>query len=454
MRVWNVEDRFLMNTACFDEENKSVIKIWESPDLVSWTYLGESHDVQRPDKRRVDAMDVISVEKDGKTEWYGYGTGGIFRSEDGVKWRWVKSYAMNNYVYEAGGCQQIGGQFYLLGARAGIPDGYGYSVVTLRSEDPLGPFVPDYEAFRLFGYSGRRTVNMWAHYCRKPGELLLAQYTVNPKREEGKPYFCMGPMKKPVVRGGHLHMGYWPGNEAVKGEAVAIAPADWKMLFCGKHGEAPLAPVDRGAAKGFLLAAEAKAIRLTAPGCGDTNYNSWDQPNCTAALLARPFDPDQGYVVEGRFRTRPLRWYPSTGVGFFLEEEENLATAVVLEGGGITRIGKLSWSPRITLDTRERSGFDSALVRGIPWHARNRDCTFRMLFRRNLFEVYVDDMLVHAYASDNATGRFGLMLYDSGEAVFSDLRAWQMDLADEPHSVDIVEIPAPSIGRVRPLSIE
>lgn len=89
MRVWKVGDRFLMNHGSFTGEKQDVLRLWESRDLIHWEYLGPEYDVRRPDGQRIDHMDVIPVEEEGKTVYYGYAVGGVLRSEDGLKWTWL-----------------------------------------------------------------------------------------------------------------------------------------------------------------------------------------------------------------------------------------------------------------------------------------------------------------------------------------------------------------------------
>lgn len=61
---------------------------------------------------------------------------------------------------------------------------------------------------------------------------------------------------------------------------------------------------------------------------------------------------------------------------------------------------------------------------GIP---SGKVCTFRLLWRRDLFEVYLDDLLVQTYVTTNASGRIGFVVQD-GQATVEDVRAWAMSL--------------------------
>ena len=93
-----------------------ILRFWQSKDLINWENLGEEYAVRKPGGQRLDCMNVLTIEKNGQSEWYGYATGGLLRSEDGVKWRWKEDFRLSDpnwIVTEAGGCAQIGGKYYL-----------------------------------------------------------------------------------------------------------------------------------------------------------------------------------------------------------------------------------------------------------------------------------------------------------------------------------------------------
>ncbi|MCX5758971.1 MAG: hypothetical protein NTU83_10790 [Candidatus Hydrogenedentes bacterium] len=278
MRVWKAGDRYVMNHGSFTGEKQDVLRLWESPDLVHWTYLGPEFDVRRPDGQRIDHMDVISEDEGGKTVYYGYAVGGMLRSEDGVKWTWFGEFPFTDnlnvrVVQEPGGCQHIGDKYYLL-VGGFYPGGFQYAVATFISEKPTGPFRPDYPAFRLNGYSGRNVVALWAGYCRLPNELLLTNYILDPSGD----FWWHTPLKSAVVdRAGHLRMGYWKGNDALKGSEVPcdigrIRPAwpDSSGDFAASHAQVT------------LKALPLPSVRWITPG----------KPNIGRALLDTPFDTE------------------------------------------------------------------------------------------------------------------------------------------------------------------
>lgn len=421
MRVWKVGDEFLMNHGSFTGDKQDVLRFWHSSDLLHWEYQGESYDVRRPDGQRLDHMDVISVEEQGRTQWYGYACGGLLRSDDGRHWRWVADYEAGedqrgglplypvvSGMGEPGGGQQIGDKFYLLSGGA-FPGDLNYAVATYVADRPQGPFRPDYPAFRFCGNSGHKIVLVWAHFCRKPDELLIANYLYEPDRDA----YCMPSLKKAVVDPqGHLRMGYWPGNEAVKGREI---PLDWSACRL----ESPTAD-------GVRLTPGTNRVELVAKPHRSDRFLRIEDPVYAVAMNGQRFDLQRGIVLEGTLRLDGVARQRIGGLGLCFEEGPQTGTAVLLQGWGLTEIGKLTWSAAPQFTCEDRTGFGAATVAGIP---EGQTCRFRLFFRQNLFELYLDDRLVQIFATEHATGRIGLVLHDS-TGQLSDLRAWEMNLSE------------------------
>lgn len=410
MRVWKAGDRYLMNHGSFTGDKQDVLRLWESPDLVHWTYLGPEFDIRRPDGQRIDHMDVIAELENGKTVYYGYAVGGILRSEDGMHWNWIGDFPFTDnlnirVVQEPGGCQHIGDLFYLL-VGGFYPGSFEYAVATFVSEKPTGPFRPDYPAFRLNGYSGRNVVALWAGYCRTPNEPLLTNYILDP----GGRFWWHAPLKSAVVDGAkHLRMGYWKGNEALKGAE----------LPCDMSQPEPAWP---GAKEGLTAASDRvtiKAVPQPSP-----RWITPGAPAIGAAFLTTAYDGDTGFIVEGSLRVNAIHGLVFPGIGICLEEKASQAATVLFETWGQTEIGTLSCaeSPRFTPE--DCTAFGCATVAGI---APGATCHFRLLFRKNIFEMYLDDLLVQTYSTANATGRIGLVVQD-GDGTLSDVHAWEMKL--------------------------
>ncbi|HNZ20377.1 MAG TPA: hypothetical protein PLB67_16455 [Candidatus Hydrogenedentes bacterium] len=411
MRVWRAGGRFVMNHGSFTGGQQDVLRFWESPDLVHWTCLGPDYDVRRPDGQRLDHMDVIAREENGTTVYYGYAAGGLLQSDDGVRWTWVKDYPLTDdldvrVVMEPGGCERIGNTYYLL-VGGFFPGSFGYAVATYVSEDPLGPFRPDYPALRLNGHSGRTTVALWAAYCRYYNELLLTNYIHDP----GGTFWWHAPLKKPVLDGqGHLHMGYWEGNDALKGAPIVVDASR-------------VAAVNPGVLEVFVC--EPDRVIMKAPPRPPLRWLTADQPNRAIALLPETFDVERGVVVEGDVCVSPAinaTIFPATGL--YLEEEAGKGKAVLFETWNQTEIGTLDLTGEPRFEAEDQTGAGCATVAGIPC---GQTCHFRLFFRKNIFELYLDDLYVQTYVTGQATGRIGFVAQD-GEVRFERLQAWQMNL--------------------------
>lgn len=426
MRVWKVGNRFILNHGSWTGSRSDLLRFWQSEDLIHWTYLGEEFDVRRPDGGRLDHMDVIALEQNGRTQWYGYACGGLLRSQDGVKWEWKENFRLadgNWDVGETGGCQRIGDKYYLLGGNwqdrqlagkaKGLPGDANYSVLTFVADEPEGPFRPDYQALRLHGNSGSRAVAVWAGYCRLPDQLLLTNYIVDP---HAATLWWHATLKQGVVdKDGHLRLGYWQGNDALKGNPISIQPRNSTQVF-------PVPGSDRDSAMPALNV-EGDVVRLTRHAGRNTRWLGYDNPQTAVVLLNERFDPQQGFVLEGRMKVDPLG-FGRPSIGLYLEERSQQATAALLHTYRLTEIGAMRLSDDAHFDCEDRTAFGCATVAGIE---ASTYCSFRLLLRKDMFEFYLNDLLVQTFYVNEATGRLGFVVRD-GQAEFDSLKAWEMSL--------------------------
>jgi hypothetical protein len=371
-------------------------------------------------------MDVIAVEDDGKTLWYGYACGGRLRSDDGVKWKWIEDYRVSDRnwsVGETGGCERIGNRFYLLGGNwngmagsRGLPGDANYAVLTFVADDPAGPFRPDYPALRLHGNSGPRAVAVWAGFCRLPGQLLLTNYITDP-HGNGMPWWH-APLKKAIVdQDGHLRAGYWPGNEALKGSPIPLRLHGCTQVF-------PPADAERAKATP-AFAVEGDVVRVSRPAGPSPRWLGYDHPQTALVLLDSQLDTRTGFVLEGRMKVDPLG-FGRPCIGLYLQERPQRGTAALLHTCRLTEIGAMQ-AGDAHFDCEDRTAFGCGTVAGIE---PSQACTFRLLFRKDIFELYLNDFLVQTYHTEDATGRIGFIVRD-GQAVFDNLKAWKMSLVDD-----------------------
>ncbi len=408
MKVWKAGDRFVMDHGSFTGEKQDVLRLWESTDLVHWTYLGPEYDVRCPDGGRIDHMDVFPETENGITVYYGFAVGGMLKSEDGMKWKWMGELPLTDnipirVVQEPGGCQRIGNRYYLL-VGGFYPGSFEYATSTYISDTPAGPYRPDYPAFRLNGYSGRELVALWAGYCRLPHETLLTNYMLDP----GGHFWWHAPLKSAVVdNAGHLHMGYWKGNEALKGTE----------LPCDVNRAGVVSPRTKD-----TLVITSDLLTLKAPAHPQIRWITPGAPNLAVALLDTSFDMDKGCVVEGSLSVKATDGLVFPAAGICLEQNNQEATAVLFETWGQTEIGTLYCSEAPRFEPKDRTGFGCATVAGIPV---GETCSYRFLIHKGIFEIYLNDLLVQTFSAAHLTGRIGFLVQD-GEATFTCPKAWEM----------------------------
>jgi hypothetical protein len=438
MSVIRIGDRFILNHGSFSRGAQNVIRFWESTDLIHWKYMGQETDLG-PDSRwynpdsRLDCMDVVPVTADGKTTYYGYATGpgGFLQSDDGLHWSGMPHPVVNwdavpppptpggEGCLEIGGCQEINGKYYLVGGWFNYMGATGYGVYTLVADSPTGPFRPDHPAFRLCGNS-RRWVAMWARFCRTGHGLLVNGYMYSGYTyETGEAWLPL--LKKPVVdAGGHLRLGYWDGNEALKGQLLPVNPEQCVQVY----------PPETRGAPGFSV----KAGRLTIEAGPERNSILRLDLSTTVVLLDTAFDLNTGIVLEGTVQAtchNTEMGLVSPAAGFYLEEATGMGTAILLHGHGLTQIGKLSYTNGTMFESEDEIGPGCASVMGIIPH---KTCTFRLFVRKNMFELYLDDRLVQAFNTTHSPDEAGKIprrigfLAQNGQVIFENLNIWQMSL--------------------------
>ena len=235
-------DRFIMDHGVARSGGQDLLRFYESADLRSWDYLFSNSPDARwyglpPAPARWDHMYILPKEEGHPLAGYwghvvavpkpGDSPGvGMMESPDGRTWTvlppapmlWPEGMSTCSH-FEYGGCERIGGKYYLMGGYAGIAGFAGYSMFTLVADDPRGPFRPDVEAFRLCG-SSSQNVAWLAAWCRGNGELLVSNYaSMTP--EDRAPWLL--PLRKPILdQDGHLRLTWWPGNERLKGEPLHL----------------------------------------------------------------------------------------------------------------------------------------------------------------------------------------------------------------------------------------
>jgi hypothetical protein len=323
---------------------------------------------------------------------------GMLQSPNGTDWEILPPTEMKwgdtpQRDLEYGGCERIGGKYYLIGG-AGEYVSKGYSMYTLVSDGPQGPFRSDTKAYRLCGTTSR-TVTWLAAWARAKDELLISNYA-SFASDKWRP--SMLPLRKPVVdKDGHLRLGWWKGNEALKGKPLTL---------------------------------ETNTVELNARG---------ERSHYQVVYLNEAFDLHKGVVLEGRVKAGPAAAQGDSNdtnskakpaAGFVFEEGQGKSMAIRLGIGQPedreTHIGRLQTTAegKMQFQSEDVTGKGCATVTGIE---NGKEHRFRLLVRRGMFELYIDDMLMQTYVYKPSSGKVGFVAHNAN-VVFSDVRAWNMSL--------------------------
>ncbi|GAI23337.1 unnamed protein product, partial [marine sediment metagenome] len=209
------------------------------------------------------------------------------------------------------------------------------------------------------------------------------------------------PLKRAVLEDGHLRLGYWSGNGALKGSETGIDLTSHTRLCPG---------VDTG--KWTVTANRLEADEPTRGGI---------------ALLEPIFDIRQGMVLEGTVEIhQPAKRWSGAGIYIELEQTGECREGMVImaQTRGRTEAMTLKYRAAVLNDK-------DALIpvfRTEIGAEQGKKHRFRFLLRRTMTEFYLDDLLVQCYTlPGEPTGRIGIAL-ESGRIVFENLRGWQMNI--------------------------
>lgn len=448
MFVFKHGDHFVMNHGSQSDGQDTgwandTLRFWLSGDLTHWTYAGSEYETH-PDPRwykglsksyeqqgRWDHMYVVPKE-DSRGYW-GYcvarvkddrGGCGMLESLDGLKWRVLPppKFDFGDLPlgwFEHSGCARINGKYYLIGGCSQYMGNFGYSVYTLVSDEPTGPFVPDKDAYRLCGSSGQDGIWGWqflAAMANCNGDLLLSQYVwlrdlpserAGVPPSDGRVWFV--PIKRAIVDpAGHLRMAYWSNNDAARGVSISLNFSRRVRIFISR-GAKPLAD----GFEGTLDLATANVGRIE------------DVSVCEAPDVV--FDLMRGVIIEGSLTVTHENDRPAY-VGFLVEAQSNEGRAILLN------CGHPAWRKSVICDVQWRdeqvdlkivdiTGPGCATVTGVDEGVNH---IFRLWVRAGLLELYIDDFLMQTFPSIKlSTGRIGFLVQNA-DAEFRNVRAWKM----------------------------
>ena len=90
-----------------------------------------------------------------------------------------------------------------------------------------------------------------------------------------------------------------------------------------------------------------------------------------------------------------------------------------------SHVGKLTYSlEAVGFVSQDVTGPGCATVTGV---GAGETCTFRLLIRKNMFELYVNDLLFQTFVTGETTGRIGFVA-QNGKVTLADVKAWEMNL--------------------------
>ena len=430
-----------------------IIRQYSSHDLENWEFMGDEFNTW-PEKQwyRVRWDELVILEDD--YAFYGYVTSechpqfatdslGMLKSDDGIKWEVIPPPVIDwedlpPQHMEVCLCEKIGGHYYLgMGARCYMGN-LGFSVMIFVSDSPTGPFRPDKEAFRLCGNTTRDT-NWLAKTFHWKGEILLSNWITTEIDKSFPGIFgngrslWVGPLKKLIADPDrHLQIAWWSGNEKARGKMISVDLSDTDHLHPAIEYQDPLSVME---------IEPPGAIHLSAGRDG------------AIAMLPGAFDLENGLILEGAVKASEPRGHIGThwhaaAAGFFFEQSEGNGMLVQLETLGLTRIGIFEYAdnPRFEADEFSVAAHGN-MNRGGPYLGISRfneedvigplgyapPCgikndslhSFRLLVKKGMFELYLNDLLVQTYITGKTTGRLGLFA-KSGKAVFENIQIWSI----------------------------
>jgi hypothetical protein len=121
----------------------------------------------------------------------------------------------------------------------------------------------------------------------------------------------------------------------------------------------------------------------------------------------------------------------ASSVGLYLEEKPGEGTAILLHSYGQTEIGKLTLQDGLVFTAEDVIGPGCAAPAGIVPHTNH---AFRLLIRKNMFELYLDEMLVQTFNTTHEPGAIGVtpqrvgFIVQNGQGFLENLKAWSMTL--------------------------
>ncbi len=464
MFIFKHGDKFYMNHGTLSNRevyDNDTLRYFESNDLIHWRHIDDNHPDPRwyNEKGRWDHMYVIPKNAGNPEDGYwGYvvatpagestGAWGLQQSSDGIQWQAVEPPEIEwgnvpqSREFEGGGCEKIGDTYYYIGGCCPPYAGnYGYSIYTFISDNPTGPFKPDVDAFRLCGFSGipgKMFVQGLAAWCKVENEQLISCYMVSSAGGDNIENTWFLPIRKAILdKDGHLRLGYWMRNELLKGNRINIDFS--KCILLSMNNKSGTAAVDDTQVQGWdtpVFCGHSDSLEIKTESLSK-GYQLEDRH--MIVLLDEILNFRKGIVLEGNIKAaenpqkgevRARCWRPALA-GVYIEQKQPEGLAILMEVGHPlyrhTYIRTVRCKDNIEFDDVDITGPGCATVSGLD---SGKNHSFRLLLRINMFELYIDDLLVQTFiVPDAPTGRLGFMIQNA-KCDLEDLKMWEMSLLD------------------------
>ncbi len=188
---------------------------------------------------------------------------------------------------------------------------------------------------------------------------------------------------------------YWEGNEALKGKRI----------------DTPITYTDHCYATENKTTLTDEYAKVT-DDVLKLHTKTWyfvlkNPPVMSVAMVDRKIDAGKGLIIEGNVLVKGespslLEGESPVLFGLILEEKECFGTAILFHSFLQTQIGTLDWSNGINFKMEDEFGFlGSAPLGGI---VKKVPHTFRLILRRNMFEIYLDDHYVQTFNTTHEHG--------------------------------------------------
>jgi hypothetical protein len=253
-------------TLCTASNCTQCLRFLRSSDLYTWELMYTAHPDWRWYLNQHTRWDAAYMLEDPAGGYAAFSTAtpighkglpGQLRSPDGLNWTATKPPVfdfggVSETAFETGGVERLGDRFYMI-LGGSLTHGSNYNQWTFRSHgaDINGPYSPDPDAYRLSGQSKDTSfaapgLSDFVHDFDQAGGTLVTQYFSMPHTPDcglqknlfGGGHVWLLPFRQPVVDAGHLRLGHWSGNDALKGPPLAISSNQSAFVVTDKDDHA------------------------------------------------------------------------------------------------------------------------------------------------------------------------------------------------------------------------